>query len=77
MQIDRKALDGLLSLNDRQLMMIINRLVTESGIDPSQFNIDPKDVASIRTAISGATDKELDMIVEQYENNKKGRGGKR
>ncbi len=74
MQIDRKSLEGLLSLNDRQLMMIINRLVATSGIDPAQFNIDPKDVASIRTAISNASDEELNSIVEQYEKNKKSRG---
>lgn len=77
MQIDRKALDGLLALNDRQLMMIINRLISESGIDPAQFNIDPKDISSIRTAISGATDRDLDMIVEQYENNQKQRRGRK
>ena len=59
MQIDRRSLEGLLSLNDRQLMTIINRLVATSGIDPAQFNIDPKDVASIRTAISSASDEEL------------------
>ena len=77
MQIDRKALEGLLTLNDKQLMMIINRLVTQSGIDPSQFNIDPKDIASIRTALSSATDEQLDDIVKQYEVNKQTRGGKR
>ena len=77
MQIDRKALEGLLTLNDKQLMMIINRLVTQSGIDPSQFNIDPKDIASIRTALSSATDDQLDDIVKQYEANKQTRGGKR
>ena len=77
MQIDRKALEGLLTLNDKQLMMIINRLVTQSGIDPSQFNIDPKDIASIRTALSSATDEQLDDIVKQYEANKQTQGGKR
>ena len=74
MQIDRKALEGLLALNDRQLMMIINRLIAQSGIDPAQFNIDPKDIVSIRTAISGASDEDLNSIVEQYEKNTKGRG---
>ena len=74
MQIDRRSLEGLLSLNDRQLMTIINRLVATSGIDPAQFNIDPKDVASIRTAISSASDEELNSIVEQYQRNKGNRG---
>ena len=66
MQIDRNALEGLLSLNDRQLLSVINRLATESGIDPSQFNIDVSSVASIRQAISGASDEELKSIVDQF-----------
>ena len=74
MQIDRNALEGLLSLNDRQLLSVINRLATESGIDPSQFNIDVSSVASIRQAISGASDEELKSIVDQFEAGKNERG---
>ena len=76
MQIDRNALEGLLALNDRQLLTIINRLVAESGIDPSQFNIDPSSIASIRTAISSASDAELEQIVAQYEAGKNSRGAR-
>lgn len=75
MQIDRKALEGLLSLNDRQLTLIINRLLSESGINPADYNIDPQSVSSIRSAISGATDADLQRIVSQYEANKKAKGG--
>lgn len=77
MQIDRKALDSLLGLNDRQLTMIINKLISESGIDPAQFNIDPSSVSSIRKAIAGATDDDLEQIVSQYQANKQGRGGRK
>ena len=76
MQIDRKSLNSLLSLNDRQLTMIINKLVSESGIDPSQFNIDPSSVSSIRRAISGATDEDLERIVSQYQSSKQKNGGR-
>lgn len=74
MQIDRKALEGLLSLNDKQLMTVINKLAAQSGINLAEFNVDPQSVASIRSAISGASDEELDRIVRQYESNKTGRG---
>ena len=74
MQIDRNALEGLLALNDRQLLTVINRLASESGIDPSQFNIDVSSVASIRQAISGASDEELKSIVDQFEAGKNQRG---
>lgn len=70
MQIDRASLDKLLSLNDRQLQTIMIRLATQSGIDPKEFNIDLDSVASIRKAISGATDEDLLRIAEQYEANK-------
>ena len=69
MQIDRKALEGLLSLNDRQLITLINRLAAQSGIDPAEYNIDPNSVSSIRNAIRGASDEELNRIVTQYQQN--------
>ena len=77
MQIDRKALEGLLSLNDKQLMTVIDRLLSQSGIDPAQLNIDTKSVSSIRSAISGASDEQLQNIVDQYEANHRSRGGKK
>ena len=77
MQIDKKSLEGLLALNDRQLTQVINRLLTGSGLDPSQFNVDPQNVASIRAAISGASTEELQKIVDQYEQNKRSGGAKK
>ena len=74
MQIDRKALEGLLSLNDRQLVAIINRLASQSGIDPSEYNIDPNSVSSIRNAIRGASDEDLNKIVAQFQENTHKRG---
>ncbi len=78
MKIDRKNLNALLGMNDRQLTLLINRLLAESGIDPAQFNMNPKDVASIRSAISSASDDDIARIVEQYEAGKsvkRGGGG--
>lgn len=77
MQIDKKALENLLAMNDKQLGAVINRLLKESGIDASQLNIDTKNIASIRTAISSATDEELKNVVDMYEANRKARGGGR
>lgn len=74
MQIDREAIDKLLTLNDRQLKHIIQRLANESGIDPSQFNIDPESIASIRSALTNASDEDLRQVAEQYEANKRKRG---
>lgn len=70
MQIDRSALEKLLSLNDRQLQYFITKLATESGIDPATFNMDLRDVQSIRRALSGATDQDLELVTKLYEQNK-------
>ena len=66
MQINRESLDKLLSLNDFQLKMMINRLAAQGGIDTAQFNIDPSSIESIRRVLSSATDADLERIAEQY-----------
>lgn len=70
MQIDREALAKVQALNDRQLKMLIQKLVAQSGIDPSEFNIDPQSIESIRYALRTATDEDLQKIAEQYEANR-------
>ncbi len=70
MQIDRQALEKLLSMNDRQLKTIIDHLVLQSGIDPSQFNMDPSSIESIRHALRTASDDDLRRVAEQYEQNR-------
>ena len=70
MQIDRKMLDSLLSLNDRQLQTLFVRLISESGIDPAQFNMDTGSIESIRRVLSSATDAQLEQIAEQYAQNR-------
>lgn len=71
MQIDREALEKLLTLNDRQLKMVIGKLAADSGIDPASLNIDPKSIESIRRALSSATDADLERIARAYEQNQK------
>ena len=65
MQLDRKSLNRLLSLNDRQLQIIIEKLASEYGLDLSAFNITDGDIASVRRAIANLTDDELRAIAEQ------------
>ena len=73
MQIDRASLEKLLSLNDRQLSSVITRLIAQSGIDLAEFQLDPKDVESLRKALAGASDDDLRRIAEQYEANQRKR----
>ena len=73
MELNRDAVNKLLTLNDRQLKAIIQNIAKDSGIDPSDFNIDPANIASIRSALSTVSDEDLKKIAEMYEANKKGR----
>ncbi len=74
MQINRDNLDKLLSMNDRQLKMIIQHLAAQSGINPADFNIDTNSIESIRRALSTASDADLAEIARQYEANKNKKG---
>ena len=74
MQIDRKSLEKLLTLNDRQLGAMINKIARDSGLDLSSFNINPGDIASVRRALSTATDEDIQRITEQYAESKKNGG---
>ena len=71
MEIKRENVDKLLAMNDWQLKMIIQKIAKESGIDPSQFNIDTNSIESIRHALSTASDEDLKNIAEQYEQNQR------
>ena len=71
MQIDREAVEKLLTLNDRQLKAIIQRLVAESGIDPAQFQMNTDSIESVRFALRNTDDETLQQIAEQYEANRK------
>ncbi len=70
MQLDRKMLDRLLALNDRQLEIVIQKLATEYGVDLARFQVRPGDMESLRRAIRNASDSDLLAIGEQF---KKGR----
>lgn len=66
MQIDRKTLDSLLAMSDKQLMALVGKLAAGSGVDPSQLQIDLSSVKSVRDALSGISDEEIARIVAQY-----------
>ena len=64
MQLDREAINKLLSLKDFQLKIVITRLLRENGIDPAVLNIDTENMASLRKALSQATDEDLERAAK-------------
>lgn len=73
MKLDRKALDRLLSLNDTQLKGVIESIAAESGLDLSSFGISQRDITSIRSALSSATDEDIQKASEQLNEYNKNR----
>lgn len=65
MQLDRNAINRMLTLNDAQLKALIRSLAQSSGLDLSAFNISENDVESIRRALAGATDADIARAAEQ------------
>ncbi len=73
MQLDRKAIDHLLGMNDAQLKFVISKLAVEAGLDLSSFNISGTDIASIRKALGNATDADIAKAAEQLSERKQRR----
>lgn len=65
MQLDRKSLERLLMLSDRQLQAVIERLAAEYGLDLSKFQVRPGDMEGLRRAIRNASDQDLIELTKQ------------
>lgn len=68
MQLDRKALDRLLMLNDKQLELVIRKLATEYGLDLTKLKIDTTNMHELRRALRQADDGTLRSLGEQLKN---------
>ena len=65
MKLDKEAVARLLALNDAQLEAVIVRLAGENGIDLGGISIRPSDIASVRRALSMATDEDIARAAQQ------------
>ena len=65
MKLDKEAVARLLALNDAQLEAVIVRLAGENGIDLGGLTIRPSDIASVRRALSMATDEDITRAAQQ------------
>ena len=47
MQIDRNALNRILSMNDEQLGALITRIAAQTGIDPAALGLNPQNIGAL------------------------------
>ena len=66
MQLDKRMLDRLLTMNDEQLAELIRGIASEAGIDPSQLGLNPANVQSIRQALGSASDADIQAMNSVY-----------
>lgn len=72
MQLDRKALDTLIALDDAQLKFVISRLAVNAGVDIGQFNLNTNDAQKIRQVLSGLTDADIALAQSQIDARRRG-----
>ena len=73
MQLDRKALDTLMRLDDAQLKFVISKLAVNAGIDIGQFDLNTNDANKIRSVLSNLTDADIALAQSQIDARKRGR----
>ena len=73
MTFDKKTLDMILTLDDDKLVTIIKRLAANSGIDISNMNITQRDLNGLRSALSMATDSDIERAGDLIKSYKEGK----
>ncbi len=66
MQLDKRSIDRLLTMNDRALEDFVRRVASESGIDPRALGLNIENIQALRTALSTATEEDLRALTEVY-----------
>lgn len=69
MSIDRKDVDKVLSLNDRDFRARVENAVRVSGLDPTVANYILKDSDKIKKALQGLSDKDLSKLSDTIKKN--------
>ena len=67
MQLDRKTINRVLDLDDRQLRRLIEHLATEAGVDASALGVNTTDLTALRRALGQAGDAELEAMSRSLE----------
>ena len=74
MMLDKRAVDMLLTLDDRRLALVIKKIIADAGVDSSSLNLGEKELSGIRAALSGATNDDLARaaeLIQSYKNGQK------
>lgn len=73
MNIDKRMLDRILTMNDAQLGALVQNIAREAGIDPTELGMQPDNIQSIRQALGSATDSDMEQLSKVYDDYRKNR----
>lgn len=66
MQFDKRMLDRILKMSDRELNELIAKIAAEAGIDPSSIGLSDANLSNIRQALGSATNEDIQRLNEVY-----------
>ena len=66
MNLNKKALERIRSLNDEELAALIRSVATEAGVDPSKLSLSQSELASLRSALAVASIEDVARLAQQF-----------
>ena len=66
MDFDRNSLSKLLKLSDDELILVIQEIAKEAGVEPQKVKVGKADIAKIRAVLSIASDDDIARLLGQF-----------
>ncbi len=73
MNLDRRMLDRILTMDDTQLGALVQSIAREAGINPADLGLQPDNIQSIRQVLGSATDSDMEQFSRVYDDYRKNR----
>lgn len=73
MNIDKRMLERILTMDDAQLGALVENIAREAGINPADLGLQTDNIQSIRQALGSATDSDMEQLSKVYDDYRKKR----
>ena len=73
MNIDKRMLDRILTMDDAQLGALVQTIAKEAGIDPVELGMQIQNIQTVRQALGSATDSDMEQLTKVYNDYRKNR----